>query len=313
MDYIVMLLLIALLIILIYVVRYTGKSFGDKDKNTVPKTGTSRIVSLIKQVFIRNKLGDTRKKKKSYDPLFDVKLTGTEIFILVLFFGFIGVFVSWYFYLNVVVSLAFSIAFQLLFIPYTREKKKKRKNDIIDEFINLNHLLLAELQTGVSVSLAYERIYAEMKKSEILDFKYLEPEIKVWINKIHTGSDIGDIILEFANRSDEKSLIQFANMLDIASKRGGNILDIIVSTNTVLNDERQMHYDLEVLVTEKKLEQRVITVMPIFILMFLNYSAYDFIAPLYESIIGRITMTILLLVFTISYFWSKKITELRND
>ncbi len=252
------------------------------------------------------------KREKTRDSLFDVKISAFELVLVHLIFAAIGFVVAWYFYLSVYVSIVSAFVFQAFVLVYKKEKEKKHKNEIIDEFININNLLLAELQTGIAVSLAYENLSKNIEDSEILDFPRLEGEIKSWINRLNVGEDISDILLDFANRSGEGSLVQFANMLGIASKRGGNILSIIMSTNSVLNDERQMKHDVEVLVTEKKLEQRVLTAMPIFMLMFLNYSAFDFIAPLYENLVGRITMTALLVIFTISYFWSRRITEIGN-
>ncbi len=303
MEVYIIMLIVSMCGLVVYVFKFNINTRKKRRRLAAGKMKNSRFFSALK----------SSRKKKDDEGVFAVKISFLEFLTLVVVFGSLGYFVSWYFYLNRAVSIAFSVIFQLLIPVYKREKKKRKKNKIVDEFINLNHLLLAELQTGISISLAYERVYTQIVSSEIMDFKNLEPEIRTWINKLHTGSDISDILIDFADRSGENSLVQFANMLSISSKRGGNILDIILSTNAVLNDERQMSHDIEVLITEKKLEQRVITIMPLFILIFLNYSAYDFISPLYESAIGRITMTVLLFIFTVAYFWSKKLTELKND
>ncbi len=309
--YLLMIVMATLLIVmLVYAVLRkkeleTEKETTDKSAPKLPEKENSPSKRWSFKLF-------SRQKMKKVDPLFTVKISVVEMLIVSLVFGAMGFVVTWFFYLNVYVSVISAVIFQGFIIVYKKEKTRKHKNMILDEFININNLLLAELQTGIAVSRAYENLANNIQQSEILDFPKLEPEIRVWINRLHVGEEITDILLDFANRSGENNLVQFANMLDIASSRGGNILDIILSTNSVLNDERQMMYDVEVLITEKKLEQRVLTAMPIFILMFLNYSAYEFIAPLYENVIGRMTMTALLVIFTISFFWSRKITEIGN-
>ncbi len=269
------------------------------------------ILILIYMIFDSKKYKFVKKNKQSKDLLFDVKLGLCEMILVSTVLGVIGFVVTWYFYKSILVSIISAAGFTYFIKMYKVEKKNRLKCQIIDEFINLNNLLLAELQTGISVTLAYENLAKNIEKSDILKFPKLEPEILMWINKLNMGEDISVIINEFSERSKDANLMQFANMLSIATKRGGDILSIIMNINSVLNDERQMLYDIEVLITEKKLEQRVLTVTPVFILIFLNYSAYDFISPLYTTVLGRITMSVLLIVFIISFLWAKKITVIK--
>ncbi len=295
-------LVMFMLIILFYMI-YDSRKRTKKQ----PKMGWVKSKAEKKKLFFKK----GKKQQVVRDELFDVTLPVYEKILVSALLFVVGFFIAWSFYRSLLVSVVAGVFFQFFQKIYLKEKRRKLKAEIIDEFVNLNNLLLAELQAGIAVNLAYQNLAENIKNSDILKFPKLEKEINSWINRMNLGDDINDILLEFAKRSDEPCLIQFANMLDIAVQRGGNILSIILSTNAVLNDERQMMYDIEVMITEKKLEQKVLTASPIFILIFLNYTAFDFIAPLYQSIVGRITMTILLGVFIVSYLWSKRITVIK--
>ncbi len=232
------------------------------------------------------------------------------IFVSILIFsaGFLG---AWIFYKLIILSIIFAFLSLILLKVYKKKYKQKVHEQIESEFYDINILLSAELETGLPINMAVEAIRREISQSEIYGFKYMDVELRNWSKKMSMGMKINTVIEDFAKRSQNKSIMEYSNMISICTKKGGSIRDVIKNTNAILNEKRELKREIEVLTAEKSLEQKIMNVMPLAVLVLLDKTASDFIAPLYNSLIGRITMTILIGIFLICYLWSSKIASLK--
>ena len=71
-----------------------------------------------------------------------------------------------------------------------------------------------------------------------------------------------------------------------------------------------MQEEVQVLLAKKRMEQRIINVMPFLVLGMLLLISPDYLAPLYTTLQGRVIMSICVLI-TIGSFWlSRRIAEI---
>ena len=64
------------------------------------------------------------------------------------------------------------------------------------------------------------------------------------------------------------------------------------------------------MISQKKLEGRLITAMPIFIVLFLQLTSPDYLAVMYESLAGKILMSLALLATVLAYVMIERITAI---
>ncbi len=242
--------------------------------------------------------------------IFDIKLSKNQKIIAYVTLFITGFAVSWVFYKLVILSLIFAFLSLILITFYKKINRKKINEMIEDEFYDINLLLSAELETGTPINMAIKSIKNEITRSDIYNFKYMNLEISNWDRKMNMGIKLNEIIKDFALRSKNNNIMDYSNMIEICTRKGGSIRDVIKNTNSILNEKRTLKREIEVISAEKKLEQKIMNLMPLAVLIMLDKSAPEFIAPLYTNILGRITMTILLFIFLLSYLWSSKIASL---
>lgn len=219
--------------------------------------------------------------------------------------------VAWVFYRIDAISLIIGICALPLLRVYESNRIKKIKDRVEEEFYELNQVLIAELETGVPMQMGLANIANMINADGFYNFEYMEEELYRWIRGLEMGERLDAILMNFGKISGEDSIVEYAKLISICTLRGGNLFEVISSTNEVLSEKRQMKRDVEVLIAEKKLEQAAMSAMPIFILLMLQVLAPEFISPLYESAVGRICMTVLLLIFALSFFWAKKLSSLK--
>ena len=58
------------------------------------------------------------------------------------------------------------------------------------------------------------------------------------------------------------------------------------------------------------MEQRVMSIIPFVIILYLKFTAADFIQPLYGNAAGAAIMTVCLIIYTVSYYLSKRIVNI---
>ena len=92
-------------------------------------------------------------------------------------------------------------------------------------------------------------------------------------------------------------------------KTGGNITEVIksVTDDIVLKEEAKEEIDTSI--TEKRLEQKVMTVIPMFIIFYVTVSSPGFLDIMYESILGKIIMSVCIGAYICAYIWGERIIQ----
>ncbi len=252
-----------------------------------------------------------KAKKTAHENSF-TKKASPPIYVLVgLLLFFMGYGVAWVFYKLKSVSIVMGLLSILFIKTYEKKRLKKVKAKIEEEFYDLNQLIIAELESGIPIKTALMNIEKRLGKNSAYRFEYMEDEIIKWVRLMNTGERIEEVIRKFAEESEDKEIIEFSNLISISTRNGGNLIEVIRSSNLVLNNKREMRRELSVLIAEKKFEQTAMTAMPLLILLMLQNLAPEFIEPLYTTMVGRISMTALLAIQVIAFFWSKRLADLK--
>ena len=72
----------------------------------------------------------------------------------------------------------------------------------------------------------------------------------------------------------------------------------------------QITQDIHSMTAQKRFEQNIMSIVPFFIIIYLNLSSPGFLNIMYTSIIGRIVMTLCLVIYILSFKISEKILNI---
>ena len=78
----------------------------------------------------------------------------------------------------------------------------------------------------------------------------------------------------------------------------------------MIGDKIETKNEIETTITAKKFESRVLTVVPIFMVAVLSFSSPDYMAPVFNTVVGAIAMTVAIILFVIAFFISEKIMDI---
>ena len=187
----------------------------------------------------------------------------------------------------------------LLAVMLKQEKKKiseERKNKTKEEFIHGMNVLNGSLQAGLSMENAWKEVEKEMKYlyGETSNF-YVK--LKEMNQRVANNLAIEKLFLDFAYTSRIEEIIQFAELLEYGKRSGSNWKKIIDVTVNQMTERYEARQQIEVMVAEKKMEQRIMNILPLGMLAFLQFSAWDYMSVLYHNAFGIICMTVFLIAY----------------
>ena len=160
--------------------------------------------------------------------------------------------------------------------------------------------------TGYSVENGLKESYREMVNTYGYD-GLICSELRLMTSRLKLNTPIEIVFKDFAE-SDLESAHMFYNTFSIAQKSGGNMNNVIkrVIENIVLKESVR---EINVAINDKKLEQRIMTVIPLFLIGYISMASPGFLDIMYKSIMGNIVMTVCLIVYLLAYLWSEKIVK----
>lgn len=218
--------------------------------------------------------------------------------------------VGYVFYQNVVLS-ALCALFGLKY-PKMRKKQiiRNRKNKLTLQFKDMLYSLSSAVGAGNSVERALSVTLEDMRQQYNDPNAFIIKELELMTARLSMNRTVEEVIGDFAARSHIEDIQTFGNIFEIAKRTGGNLIEIIRNTTQIIADKIETKTEIETMVASQKMEQKVLTVLPVGLVFFMTKSAGDFMQPIFTTGIGRVIATISLAIIVIGTFWSKKIAEI---
>lgn len=211
----------------------------------------------------------------------------------------------------------FIIAFLMIFLSfpfkktYIKIKIKQQKETLRQQFRDLLYSLSASVSAGRQMS---EALF-EAKNNLAFMYGETEPimrELQYMTKSIQESKATDEMLLkDFAYRSGINEIINFADIYSICRTTGANVADMISKAADVIMDKMTIDREIKSITAQKKAEAKIISSMPVIIIVFLNLVSPGYLDSLYYTLLGHIIMTGALVVLTISYYVMIKMVEVK--
>ena len=165
------------------------------------------------------------------------------------------------------------------------------------------------MQAGNSVENAFRRAYSDLKSlyGEEAD---ITKEFLVIGRGLENNLILEKMLLDFGNRSGVEDIKDFADIFAVAKRTGGNLKEIIADTVEIISDKIEMKRSLRILISEKQFEQKIMSVIPFFILIYIGMTSPGYFDSLYHSLSGIGIMTACLIAYIVAILWGMKIAAI---
>ena len=217
--------------------------------------------------------------------------------------------VSFVFYRSLHLFILFTPAALCYPLLMRKELKKKRKEMLLLQFRDAILALSSCLNAGYSV----ENAFAEaMKETDRLYGKdsMISGEIRLILHKTKMNRTLEQALEDFAGRSRLDDIKSFADVFLAARASGGELMKIIGRTSEIIGEKIRIQEDILTATASRRLEQKIMSLIPFLIVFYLEFSSPGFFEILYTTALGRVIMSGCLVVYGCSLLLAKQILEI---
>lgn len=219
--------------------------------------------------------------------------------------------VSYIFYRNVLISILLSITAIAYPGIKTREIIKKRKYELNMQFKDMLYSLASSLTAGKSMEMAFRDCLRDLEIIYPDPDAFVIREVGYIIRKIELNETLESALFDFASRAHTEDVENFADVVHICKRTGGNLIEVIKNTSVIINDKIEIRQEIDTMLAQRKLEHRILNVLPIVLVLILSLTAKDYMEPVFNTTGGKMVMLLATAMLAGAYFISRGIMDIR--
>lgn len=218
--------------------------------------------------------------------------------------------VGYIFYQNAIISGIFALLAFLYPKLRTKEIIRKRKKQLMLQFKDMLYSLSSAVSSGNSVEQALILVRDDMANQYGEEKVFIVEELDLMNSRIAVNRTIEETLSDFAERSGVEDIQTFADIFEVAKRTGGNMVQIIRQTTDVIAGKIEIETEMDTMISGKKMEQKVVTLMPVLLIFFMTVTTDGFMDPVFTTFMGRMAATGALALILIGTIWSNSITNI---
>lgn len=219
--------------------------------------------------------------------------------------------ITYLFYHNIFMSLL------SIFIIFPMQKYykefliNKRKRELNNQFRDALYSIAASISVGRQMPEAL----LEARDNMILIYPEYSPivlELSQIVERVYFNRESEeDVLRDFAKRSQIEDILNFVDVYFTCRATGGDLEKVVMKASEIIMDKITIYKEIHTLTSQKRFEAKILTIIPLVVILFLQIASPDYLAVMYESIFGRALMTISMISIGMAYYFILKITDIR--
>ncbi len=162
------------------------------------------------------------------------------------------------------------------------------------------------LTAGYSMENAWRE--AERELGELYhDRGILATEFSKMNAAVQMNQPLEVLMQDLAEETEVEDILLFAEVFSFAKRGGGDFIHIIETTSRHIREKMEVEQEMETVIAGKKMEQKIMNGIPLFILFYLDLASPGFLDLLYGNLLGIAVMSAALAVYAGALFWAEQI------
>ena len=190
------------------------------------------------------------------------------------------------------------------------QKLEERNKKVAMEFQTMLKNVSSSLLAGFSLENAFVEAEKELKQM-YGEKSYMFLELQNINKKVGMNIPLEEPLEDLAERTGMEDIYNFIDILSFAKRAGGNFVEIIDNTINKMWAKYETAREIDVAISAKKLEQKVMSVIPVVLLAYMKLTSAEYMSVLYGNVAGVLFMTVCLLAYGGAIYLAGKILQIK--
>lgn len=197
--------------------------------------------------------------------------------------------------------------------PFVQRKNlcEKRREELRRQFREAIQILASGLSAGYSVENAFS---ASVKDLEEMYGRngMITREFSYIAHQLTMNRTVEALLLSFAKRSGLEEVKNFSVIFAVSKRSRGELVSVVNHVVHVISDRIQVREEIATMTAEKRFEQKIMNLMPFFIVFYVDITSPGFFGPMYGTAAGRVAMTACLGIYLAACVISRRILQIET-
>lgn len=218
----------------------------------------------------------------------------------------VAVFFAYFFYRSVW-AIPFMLPVGAAFVWWRYEKKlQEQELFFLEQFKECILSVAASLRAGYAVENAFLESMSDMRMMFGEECDILG-QLKIVEKGLRNNETLESLLYTMAKRRENADVLEFAEVFSIAKRSSGNVTETIVIYSSIIAQKLEGIQEIQTLLASKRLEQKIMNVMPFIIVLYLEYSNPGYFNMMFHNGMGVLIMTGCLLGYLFAFGMAERI------
>ena len=222
--------------------------------------------------------------------------------------GFLTILLSWLYY-DSFLAIPFLIPLIWFWHKERENVRREKRQELFRKMFREWILLLASsLTAGYSMENALVQSYQELclmfPKGGIM-----QEELKMMLAKAGNNQRPEILFDELAEKYPYEEVQSFAEVFKAARISGGSLQTVIRGTAAQMAEIMDTRREIRTLLAARVYEQRIMSVMPAAVLLYIRLGSGEFLEGLYHKMTGVLVMSVCLGIYGAAYLMGKRMVQ----
>lgn len=216
---------------------------------------------------------------------------------------------SYLFYKSFWGMLMYPAVLYIVSKKFKNERQQKRKETLILQYLDA----LRAVSTALTAGYAMENAWQEAQKEIRLlygDKAIMYLELEEWNRAVRLNVPLEQLMESFGERSGDEDIVSFSEVFAFAKRSGSNFVKMMEDTTDHLRRKKETENEIAVSVASRRMEQKVMNVIPLFLLFYLQNASGEYMDVLYSNPAGILFMSVCLLLYAVAYLLSERMLQI---
>ena len=186
---------------------------------------------------------------------------------------------------------------------------KEKEEEFRQQFKESIQALAAALNVGYSVENAVRETAKEIKHLFRRDTR-IRKEFAKMVHQLEMNQTVEQVMIEFADRVNQEDVRNFVTVFVAAKRTGGDSITMIRNAVKDISEKIEVEKEIQTLLAAKKLEFKIMCVIPFGIVLYMRLAFPEFMEVLYGNPVGVGLMTFCLGIYGAAYKIGKSLVEI---